>query len=233
MTACVANTGGGLVAGDRLSVSVTVVEGARAMVMAQAAEKVYRSGTGDAAEVSVSLTAGAESWLEWLPRETIVFDRARLRRETVLNLDPTAHVLAGEIVVLGRRAHGETLTRGLIRDTWAVRISGRLVWADALHLEGDLARAGQAPAGFAGAEALATLIARLPGQEAALTDAVRTRLETHDRVRAGCTTVNGLMICRILAPATVAALGAFADVWTLLRQAGGGHAASLPRLWSI
>lgn len=236
LTACVTNTAGGLVAGDVLGLSVTLGGGARAMVMAQAAEKVYRSGDGAEARVTVRLAAGPESWLEWLPRETIVFNRARLRRETALDLDPTARVLTGEILVLGRRAHGEVLSRGLIRDAWRVSVGARLVWADTLHLEGDLARARLAPAGFAGAEALATLIARLPGVdggEAALTDAIRARLETHDTVRAGSTTINGIVISRILSHTAEAARDAFADVWGLLRRAGGGYAATLPRLWSI
>ena len=149
-------------AGDRLSTSVSLTDGARALVMAQAAEKVYRSGAEAEARVSVHLSAGPGCWLEWLPRETIVFERARLRRDSALDMDPGAAVLAGEILVFGRRAHGETLSAGLIRNAWRVRIGGRLVWADALHMEGDLTRHRLAAAGLDGAEALATVIAHLP-----------------------------------------------------------------------
>ena len=167
-------------AGDRLSTSVSLTDGARALVMAQAAEKVYRSGAEAEARVSVHLSAGPGCWLEWLPRETIVFERARLRRDSALDMDPGAAVLAGEILVFGRRAHGETLSAGLIRDAWRVRIGGRLVWADALHMEGDLTRHRLAAAGLDGAEALATVIAHLPDPAdggASLMDALRARLD--------------------------------------------------------
>jgi urease accessory protein len=236
LTTCVTNTAGGLVAGDRLTVSVSLTDGARALVMAQAAEKVYRSGTKAEARVSVHLSAGPGCWLEWLPRETIVFDHARLRRETTLDLDPGAAVLAGEIIVLGRRAHGETLSSGLIRDAWRVRIGGRLAWADALHMEGDITRHRLAAAGLDGAEALATIIAHLPDRGSGvgtLIDNLRARLDDHQSVRTGTTCVNRLLICRILSRDAALMRAAFVDAWALLRRAGGGWPETLPRLWHI
>src|SRR5436309_920819 len=63
-----------------------------------------------------------------------------------------------EAAVLGRRARGERFTHGLLHEAWRIRRDGRLVWADALRLDGDVAAAIAAPSGFAGAEALATAI---------------------------------------------------------------------------
>ncbi|HSO43134.1 MAG TPA: urease accessory protein UreD, partial [Rhodospirillales bacterium] len=117
--AVLVTTSGGLVGGDVLDVAVVTAQGASALVTTQAAEKVYRS-EGATCEISVALDAGPGSWLEWLPNETIVFDGARRRRRTVVSLAEDARLLAGEIVVLGRRARGERFTVGLIHDAWEI-----------------------------------------------------------------------------------------------------------------
>jgi len=92
--AMLTNTAGGLVGGDELTIRVRAGAGSAAMACAQAAEKVYRS-TGADSRVEVALTAEAGAWLEWLPQETILFDGARLRRRTVIDLAPEARLLAG------------------------------------------------------------------------------------------------------------------------------------------
>ncbi len=228
---CVAitNTAGGLVGGDRLSVAVTAEAGARLIAMAQAAEKVYRSAGPDVT-VSVDLAAGPGSWLEWLPQETILFDRARLRRETCLEIDTDATVLAGEMLVLGRTAFGERVTSGLIRDAWRVRLGGRLAWADALHMEGDIARLQQAPAGFNGAVAMGTILAYAPtGAAEALVEAVRESLPA----TAGATVVGGLLLIRFLDRDAQRLREEYGRLWGMLRQALGGYAPVLPRLWHV
>jgi urease accessory protein len=155
--AALINTGGGVVGGDRLAIEIVAGAGTRLRATSQAAEKVYRSA-GPASTLQVRLSAGQDAWLEWLPQETILFDRCSFRRQILLELAPSARLLAGEITILGRSAHGERLSSGSIRDRWAVRSGGRLLWADALRLEGELETCLEAPFGFAGAKALATLV---------------------------------------------------------------------------
>src|SRR4029077_18481435 len=131
-------TSGGLVAGDRLAISAHLEDGAAAHVTAAAAEKVYRS-TGATTIVTQHLTLEEGAWLEYLPPETILFNGARLRRETKIELAPGAGFLGGGILVFGRHAHGERLTHGLVNERWEVWRGGPLVWGDALHLDGDIA----------------------------------------------------------------------------------------------
>ncbi|MCP5368942.1 MAG: urease accessory protein UreD [Hyphomicrobiales bacterium] len=234
-TAVVVTTSGGLVGGDELSLAIEVGAGADSLVTAQAAEKVYRS-TGPDARVDVALAAGDGAWLEWLPQETILFEGARLRRQTGLNLAAGARALAGEILVFGRVARGEEMTRGLVRDAWRVRRDGRLTWADALHLDGDgpggLAGPLNHPAGFAGARACATAVYAAPGAEADL-DAAREILGQPAGVRAGVTAFPGLLVARFLAVEPLALRRAFAAYWAGLRHRLAGRPARLPRLWQI
>lgn len=220
--AALVTTSGGLTGGDRLEVGVTVGEGTRAVVVASAAEKIYRS-TGADVTVAVDLTAAPGARLEFLPQETILFDGARLRRRTSLDLSGDAWALAGEMLVFGRTARGERFTHGLARDEWAVRRDGRLVWADALHVDGPAVL--DSPAGFAGAVACATLILAAPDPDARCVQ-VRGLLVGYGG-RAGATVVNGLLLARWLDEDAQRLRQSFGTVWGALR---GGP---MPRLWHI
>ncbi|MEK9900760.1 MAG: urease accessory protein UreD, partial [Rhodospirillaceae bacterium] len=129
-TGTLVTTSGGLVGGDDLTIRLACGAGAVARVIGQAAEKIYRSAGADV-RIDMTLQAAPDSWLEWLPQETIIFDAARLRRRTVIDVAPGGRVLAGEIIVLGRTAMGERVTGGLVHEAWDVRRDDRLVWADA------------------------------------------------------------------------------------------------------
>ena len=197
----------------------------------QAAEKVYRSLGADC-RVEVELAAAAGSWLEWLPHETILFDGARLDRVTRVEHAPGARVLAGEMMVFGRRAHGETLTRGRLRDAWEVRRQGRLMWADALAVAGDIAAVLAAPACFAGAAAVATAIYVGVGSSDALSLARDlTAGSSVGEMAAAVTCVAGVLICRWLGRDALALRQAVGRFWAAFRQRVGGLPPELPRVW--
>ncbi len=232
-TAVLVTTTGGLVGGDRLDIGIVAEEGSAALVSTQAAEKVYRSLGADC-HVKVELSAAAGSWLEWLPHETILFEGARLRRTTRIEHAPCARVLAGEMLVFGRGAHGETLTRGRFRDAWEVRRHGRLVWADALAGAGDLAAVLAAPACFAGAVAVATVIYTGVGSSDALS--LARDLMAGSRVgemAVAVTCVAGVLVCRWLGGDTRALRAAFGRFWAAFRQHVGGLPPALPRVWDM
>jgi len=233
--AAIVTTSGGLVAGDRIDVAVRVDAGAAAHVTASAAEKIYRS-LGPTTEVSQSLTAGSGAALEFLPPETILFDGARLRRKTVVDLAPTASFLGGGIVIFGRRARGERFTRGFLHEVWEVRRNADLVWGDALRLDGDIAAIIADPACFAGAAGFATLIlapaAHDPRQYVDGARAVHTAAAATG-VRAGVTVVGGLLVARWLAADAMLLRRAYADLAGHLRAGAMGLPRRMPRIWYV
>ena len=231
-TAVLVTTSGGLVGGDRLDVSVAVGDGAEAMMFGQAAEKVYRSA-GPTCRIAVELSVGRDGWLEWLPQETILFDGARLERQTRVEIAPGARALAGEILVFGRIAGGERLSHGLVRDAWEVRRQGRLAWADALRLEDDMAGVLAEPACFDGATAYATVV-HAGDDAAARLDLARSLLGRNEAgLRAGVTVVNGVLVARWLGRDAETLRRAFGDFWAAFRAAAGGRRDTLPRLWHV
>ena len=80
-----------------------------------------------------ALTVGPGGWLDWLPQETILFDRAALDRRTVIDLAAGAGCLALEAVVLGRAAMGETVRDLRFRDRREIRRAGKPFWIDPLR----------------------------------------------------------------------------------------------------
>ena len=213
------NTAGGLTGGDRLSYGLEIGAGARAVGTTQTAERAYRAG-GGVAGLDVALEVGAGGRLDWLPQETILYDGAALHRRTEVRLSGDATVLMAEMVVLGRRAMGETVGTLEFEDRRVVTRDGRPVWIEPLRIDGGvIARPGAA--GLAGATALVTVALIAKGAEDALTG-VRARL---GEVRAHASGWDGKLVVRAMA----------ADPAPLRRMLPGVleflSGAPLPRVW--
>ena len=163
LDAVMVNTAGGKAGGDRFDVEVDVGAGARLCLTSAAAEKIYRS-LGPDTQVSVKLAVGPGAALAWLPQETILFDRARLRRTIDLDLAHGASVLLAEGIVFGRSAMGETVTCGHMFDRWRVRVGGELVFAETTRLDGEIAQRLSETAIAAAGAAVASVL-KLPGDE--------------------------------------------------------------------
>lgn len=226
--AALLTTSGGLACGDRLSLAFGVEAGARGCATTAAAEKVYRSLGADAS-VAIALAVAEGGWLEWLPQETILFNGARLVRRIEADIAPGARLLAAEMLVFGRAARGERFRRGKLHESWRVRIGGRLVWADALRLEGDVAAALAAPAGMGGAAALATAVYAGPDAAERLPEA-RERAEADD---GAATLVNGVLLARFAGREAESVRQALMRYLRDLRRSAGGLPPVLPRLWTM
>jgi urease accessory protein len=228
--AIIANSSGGVVGGDELKVSVEAGDCARILVTTQSAEKVYRSPAHETL-VNVTLRACSNASLEWLPQETILFDGVRLRRQLLLETDNTSSLLAGEILVFGRTARGESLTHGLVHDEWRVRRDGRLVWADSLHLTGDIGKRLADPAGFNNSKGMATLV-YVSGDAAHWLDAAK-ELIRNDVCQSGVTCINSVLIARWLARDTAELRIEYRRFVDNFRRMTSCKTSALPSIWSF
>lgn len=227
ITAVLTTVSGGIAGGDEINIEINGEDGTDSLVMAQAAEKIYRAPDPAAARIDFTLRAGDGAALEYIPQETILFDGARLQRNTVLELAvPSAHVLAGEIAVLGRGAMGEVLRDGTFRETWRVRIGGRTVWRDAF----DLTQAARdSRFGLNGATALGTVVCAA-ADPSTLRDMVRAVLPGDGPVAATAGCVGPLLLVRFLSRDPAALRAAYFDVWAQLRGTALNRPAKLPAL---
>jgi urease accessory protein len=221
LEAVIINTAGGVAGGDRLELDVRVGCDARLVITTAAAEKVYRTLEAEAT-VDVRLAVGDGGMLAWLPQETILFDRARLRRSIEIDLAGDARLLLAEALVLGRSGMGETVDDGRLLDRWRVRRNGGLIHAEAARLDGEIAGRLAAPAAAGGRIALATVLA-VPADEAF---AARVRgLDGTFRGEVGVSAWSGLAVIRLCA---VDGAALRHDLRAVLGSVCDG---SLPRLW--
>jgi urease accessory protein len=221
LDAVILNTAGGITGGDRFDLDITVAAGAQLTVTTAAAEKIYRS-LGPAAEIAVTLEVGTNGALAWLPQLMIGFDGFRLRRTIEVRLARNARLLFAEATVFGRSAMGESVIEGQLLDRRHVRVDGRLVFAETIGLDGDiaehLAQAAVAKRGVA----IASLL-KFPADEDS-SAAVRS-LQDRFVGEVGISVWKGLAVARLVA---LDGSALQRDLISVLHALG---ASPLPRLW--
>jgi len=222
--AVIVTTSGGVVGGDRLRFAVDAGIGTSATVTTQAAEKIYRSARDDSV-IDISVSVRDQALIEWMPQETILFQGARLRRRTIIDLFGSARVIAGEIVVFGRRARDEVFSSGLLHDSWRVCRDDALVWADDLHMDGDIGATLSDVHAFHFAAAVATVI--YGGADAA------EKLDfARDAVDGGAVScVDDLLVARFIDRDAARLRSNVTRYWAKLRGDVAGLPSALPRVW--
>ena len=217
------NSSGGVAAGDHLRAEIVVGAGASLCISAQAAERFYRAAPGSGPALvrnTISVAAGASA--EWLPQETILFDRSALTRSLDIDLAEDAGFLGVEMLVFGRQAMGESVRQTALSDTVRLRRAGKLRWHDAIRFTGDPHEALSHTATGQGALAFASLLYAAPDAEARLAD-VRTALEGSE---AGVSAWDGLLVARLHAPDSAKLRQDVTAILAVLR-----HGKPLPRVW--
>ncbi len=215
------NTAGGLTGGDILEQRFTVGAGAELSLTTQACERIYRASFGRA-EVTTRLAVEPGGFLAFLPQETILFDEGALARRLELDAAAEAEFVLCEAVILGREMMGEEVAEGFFRESWRIRLGGKLVFADETRLEGRIAEETQAAASLAGNRAFATLVARRHAPETLL-DPLRQTIGEGG----GASLVGELIVARLVAPS------GFLLRKRLIPAIAALAKAAVPRIWSL
>jgi urease accessory protein len=223
---------GGVVGGDELEIGVHVGDGASAFITTPGAAKWYKAN-GKVSRQQVHIEAGAQSVLEWMPQETIVFDQAdvRLDHEVVLGAD--ASYIGGEILCFGRTASGETFSTGCVKQRTSIRRGGRLVWFEQGRLDAQ-GSAMQSPLGLAGKTVCATLLAvgkaLPPSSIAALREEAGALADEGSLF--GATQMKSVIVTRYLGHSSQTARQIMTRAWQQLRPQLTGREAVIPRIWN-
>ena len=220
---------GGIAGNDTLAVDVKLKTGAQVLITMPGATKWYRTQDAAATQrIDVSVDAGAA--LEWLPPETIVFDRAAVRMHTAINVAAGGAYLGWEILCLGRTASGETFAAGDIRQTTEISVAGELQWSERCRLDGGSTLL-TSKAGLGGAPVSAIMLAA--GKTVAPELVAQCRAVKFDGpARSGITAMPNIFVARYLGHSSEQAKCYFIDLWRLLRPQFTGRAAVTPRIWT-
>ena len=236
------HTAGGLVGGDQLQLQLDLEAGSRALLTSVAAQKVYGSvrrsrlhPQGVWAEQKLAVRQAANSDLEWLPQELVLYADGLYQQHLQVDLAPGASFLAMEVVRLGRTAADETLGEGCWRSITSIRRQAtasqpeRWELVDRLQLHGE---ALHGPHGMDGQPVFGSLVwaAPAPLDAAPLLEqarAARTGLEG----TMACGALEQGLVARYRGPSSQAARFWFCRVWALIRAQRGLAPPELPRVW--
>jgi|AP12_2_1047962.scaffolds.fasta_scaffold12337_2 urease accessory protein len=216
------NTAGGLTGGDHLAYRVSAGPGSLAVVSTQAAERIYRRVAGTA-RIEAEISVGSGARLDWLPQETILFDRSALSRRLIADVASDATLLAAEAIVLGRAAMGETVQHVAFGDGWRIRRDNKLIFADGIRLDGNATAIMSGSATGGGAVAFATVLLVSP-EASALVDAARETIAC-GLGEGGASVWNDMLVARLAAPSGQALRN---DLVALVECLRGS---SMPRVW--
>lgn len=136
--AYIMNAGPGLLAGDDLQVVVEVCDRASLYLTDQSATKVHsKPPAALPAQMTHTLTVGAQSYLEYVPEPIIFFPDAALKQKTQITLHPQGRLFFSEIVVPGRLARGEFYEFEQFENHLQIKSpEGTLLFVDRLKLLG-------------------------------------------------------------------------------------------------
>jgi urease accessory protein len=172
------NTSPGLFAGDDYRIHVQLEANTKLYLTDQSATKVHSMCTvampttatpttamptaAETAQVSYLLNVGAGAQLEFLPEPLILYKKSTLAQSTQVTLHPTAQLFLSELIVPGRLARQEIYQFHTFSSRLQVSSpAGELIFADAMHLEGNQNRFKQHPL-FSALPVLAMIVAVVP-----------------------------------------------------------------------
>jgi urease accessory protein len=239
------HTAGGLVGGDRLSITAQLGPGSRVLLTSVAAQKVYGtigrsrlSPAGAWARQELSFRIGAGADLEWLPQELVLFENGLYEQRTRVWLANGASWLGAEVVRLGRTAARETLGEGRWRSLLEVEREGpngeggNWELVDRLELCGEALLQGH---GMAAEPVFGSLVWAAPQPLAAAPLAqllAACRADRGDLAgELACGALEQGLVARYRGPSSQAGRLWFRRIWARVRAERGLAAPDTPRVW--
>ena len=219
------NSSGGMTGGDRLNWYFGLSSGTHLAITTQACERIYKS-SGGLAQTHITIEAGDDTTLAWLPQETILYDRGRFKRTIEADLSKSCEALFVEPIMFGRKSMHEVVADGFLHDRWRIRQGGKPVHAEDFHIEGDIDKALLENSVANGNAALATLLLIAPRAEGLLND-VRQHIGQSGDVQGDASFWNGKLLIRLLAPTSFLLRKKLVPLIGLLN-----NGAPLPRIWT-
>lgn len=220
--AVLVNVSGGIAAGDQTTGEIVCRTGSCLTVTTQAAERIYKAREQDApARIEARCRVEAGARLDWLPLETIFFDRSATSRLLEVEMAGDATFLGCETRVFGRSGSDETVEHIRLRDRLRVKRGDELLWVESLIAEGPLAKLLEQKAVASGRTVMLTLWLVAPNVEAWLLP-IREALGTQEKdVEAAASAWNGMLVVRALGASSLAISRLSRRLLSILREGRG------------
>jgi urease accessory protein len=231
------NVSGGVLAGDRLALDVTVHAGAMAQITTTGATRLYRHRAGAAdSEQNLTFSVGENARLEYLPDPLIPYAGSRHTQRTKIRLEAGAALFWWETLAPGRQASGESFAFERLKIESAVRTRSRPLLREDFLLEPAL-RPLAVTARMREYSYVASLYVCQDGRPAAfwraledeLNDAAAQRTRRGEAMWGASTLVSDGVMVRGLSASNRFIPAALTDFWRLARRAVTGEDPVPPR----
>ncbi len=214
---------GGLLAGDRMETTLTLGPGAQALATTQSASKILTMEGDGFATQHLRFDLADDAMLEYLPDEVIPFPGANAHQELDLHLAPTARALLVDMITPGRIARDESFQFHQYRSRLQVWRANQLILRDVVDLRpSEMALPASGLLGTA--THYASLVVVAPEADRTLADDLHTLLDSLHGVHGSASVgSSGLVIARLLGPATEPVKQALSAAWRLARKRALGR----------
>lgn len=219
---------GGIAGGDTLEIEISVGAEAHAQLTTPGAGKWYR-GYERASSQRIRIAVDRAGVCEWLPQENIVFDGAHAAMHLEVDLCEGAVYCGWELTCLGRPESDAPFRSGSVRQSVAVRKSGRTLFRERACLEPG-APALAASTGLEGHCAYGTLIVAGSTPDRAVIERAREAVEGIPM--SGVTAMGEVFVARWVGDRVEQGRSLFTSLWAILRPWYVRRMALVPRIWA-
>jgi urease accessory protein len=233
---------GGIAGGDGLSVRFDIGNDSHALITTPGAGKWYRGLDQQTIDhpacQEIVLTVSENASLEWLPQEVIVHDGAIAQSTLTIELAAGASMIGCEVLVLGRKAYGESFLSGQFRQRLSLSRAGQLVWSDkSLIMPDRIAQSsvlkGYHVNGVFWVSAPAEVLNNVAERDIEAIEAECSHGRFNGSGVLGISKVSPtLLLVRAVSDDPERLRDAFIHVWRILRPLVLKRAAVLPRIWN-
>jgi urease accessory protein len=227
---------GGLVSGDRLQISIRLHECAKVLCTTPGAGRLYRARTDRRLQEQHNvLTLGANSSLEWLPQETIVFPAAHAQLTTRVDLGKDASFIGWEITSLGLPASNVEFISGSLHQRLEIMRDGLPVLIENLIVDTRTVDLYHAACGMRSLPVSGIFVAGpfSSGQLGTLTaELLHSLASVVEPALCGITKVGNFLIGRYLGKCSEEARRCFRTYWRALRPLLLQREAHSPNIWT-
>ncbi|TBR42488.1 urease accessory protein UreD [Marinomonas agarivorans] len=224
---------GGIVSGDCLHITANLAQDTHVLITTPGAGRVYRAREDKTQQQQVvQLNVGANSVMEWLPQETILYPNAYAQLENQINLADDAKFIGWEITCLGLPANQESFGAGALDQRLRIYQNGRLNLFEKLIIDGHGADIKNANAGLKTYPVNGVMIAGPFLQEPNdLLNTLRQYCADHT-VLTGVSLVGDYLIIRSLHTDSEQMKQVFIECWHAIRPELIGKQANAPKIWA-
>lgn len=227
---------GGLVSGDTLHSTLQLSEDAQVLCTTPGAARMYRARQDRQWQRQINtLELAANSTLEWLPQESIVFEGAQASLRTTVDLHESARFIGWEITALGLPASSAPLTSGSLVQRFEISRSQRPLLREQLVLNDQTRELAAARIGFqhqtvSGLFVCGPLTARQL-QSLALETLQAIRPDNDRPALCGISRLGEFIAGRYLGSCAQQARNLFTSYWHHLRPLLLQRSACVPAIW--